>query len=51
MTRITKLSERLIANPNALISFLDFETLLRAFWFDKHIGNGSHSNYRHPTVP
>lgn len=50
MTRIAKLYERLLDNPRPIISFRDFETLLRAFGFELARTTGSHRHYSHPRV-
>ena len=51
MTRIDKLYAKLLANPNAIIAFRDFEKLLRAFGFEHVRTVGSHRQYVHPKVP
>jgi len=51
LTRITKLYERLLANPNAATSYRDLGALHVAFGFEMHPGKGSHTNYKHPDVP
>lgn len=47
MTRISKVYERLLANPRAVISFRDFERLLSAFGFTLARTTGSHRQYVH----
>jgi predicted RNA binding protein YcfA (HicA-like mRNA interferase family) len=51
MTKPSKLYEQLLANPNAIISFTDFDALFVAFGFKVRHGKGSHRNYKHPKVP
>jgi predicted RNA binding protein YcfA (HicA-like mRNA interferase family) len=51
MTKQLKLYERLLANPNTIISFRDFEALLRAFGWNHKRTKGSHRHYLHPIVP
>lgn len=51
MTKPSKLYASLLANPRQLISFRDFETLLRAAGFELKRERGSHKSYRHPRVP
>lgn len=51
MTKASKLYERLLANPNAIIRFRDLQLLFAAFGFIERSGKGSHRNYRHPRVP
>lgn len=51
MTKPSKLYEQLLANPNAIISFSEFDALLAAFRFVMRQGKGSHRNYKHPNVP
>ena len=51
MTKPTKLYEQLLANPGRIISFRDFERLLRAFGFELDRTVGSHRQYVHPAVP
>lgn len=46
-----KLYERLLANPKGVISFRNFESLLRAFDFQLDRTTGSHRQYVHPLVP
>lgn len=46
-----KLYEQILANPNTIISFRDFERLLRAFGFILDRMTGSHRQYVHPLVP
>lgn len=50
MTKSSKLYERLLANPNAIISFRDFIRLLKAFGFVHKRTKGSHQSYRHPKI-
>ncbi len=51
MTKTSKLYERLLANPDMVISFREFERLLRDFGFVHKRTKGSHRTYRHPQVP
>lgn len=51
MTQLAKLYARLLANPNMIISFSDFERLYAAFGFQMRPGKGSHRNFKHPDVP
>jgi predicted RNA binding protein YcfA (HicA-like mRNA interferase family) len=51
MTKPSKLYEQLLANPNAVISFRDFERLLEAFNWEHRRTKGSHRIYAHPKVP
>lgn len=51
MTNPAKLYERLMTAPGALISFRDFERLLRAFGFEHDRTVGSHRHYVHPQIP
>jgi predicted RNA binding protein YcfA (HicA-like mRNA interferase family) len=51
MTRPAKLYSQLFANPSAVISFRDFERLLRAFGFELDRTVGSHRQYVHPDIP
>lgn len=51
MTRIAKLYATLNANRRGIISFRDFEALLRAFGFKLERTVGSHRQYVHPRVP
>ena len=51
MTQIAKLYVQLLADPNTIISFHDFEALLIAFGLELRPGKGSHRNYRHRQVP
>lgn len=48
MTRSAKLYASLLANPNQIIAFRDFEALLMAFGFVLKRTKGSHRVYRHP---
>jgi predicted RNA binding protein YcfA (HicA-like mRNA interferase family) len=50
VTKPAKLYEQLLANPGAIISFRDFERLLRAFGFDLDRTVGSHRQYVHPAL-
>jgi predicted RNA binding protein YcfA (HicA-like mRNA interferase family) len=50
MTRIDKLYAKVLANPGAIISFREFEKLLRAFGFVHDRTVGSHRQYVHPKV-
>jgi predicted RNA binding protein YcfA (HicA-like mRNA interferase family) len=51
MTQIAKFYARLLANPDASISFRDFERLLVVFGFTLDRTKGSHRQYTHPNVP
>ena len=51
MTKPSKLFEQLLANPNAIISFRDFQRLLDAFGFERKRTKGSHRSYKHQKVP
>lgn len=51
MTKPSKLYEQILANPNVIISFRDFERLLKAFGFEHKRTKGSHRHYAHPQVP
>jgi predicted RNA binding protein YcfA (HicA-like mRNA interferase family) len=51
MTKPSKLYQQLLATPGAIISFRDFERLLRAFGFELDRTDGSHRQYVHPAVP
>lgn len=51
MTKLDNLYERLLANPTGIITFRDFERLLRAFGFELDRITGSHRQYVHPRVP
>jgi predicted RNA binding protein YcfA (HicA-like mRNA interferase family) len=50
MTSIDKLWAKLRANPGAIISFRDFEKLLKAFGFEHVRTTGSHRQYVHPKL-
>jgi predicted RNA binding protein YcfA (HicA-like mRNA interferase family) len=51
MTRPHRLYEQLLSEPKRVISFRDFERLLRAFGFSLDRIAGSHRQYVHPKVP
>lgn len=51
MSGSAKLYERLLAKPDTIIAFRDFERLLRAFGFELDRTTGSHRQYVHPLVP
>ena len=51
MTKPSKLYEQLLENPNARISFRDFQRLLAAFGFDHKRTKGSHQSFKHHDVP
>lgn len=51
MTSPAKLYAKLLDNPNVVISFRDFEQMLRAFGFALRGQSGSHRSYRHPATP
>ena len=50
MTKPAKLYSRLLANPDAIVSFRDFEALFFAFGFEMRQGKGSHRHFVHPQV-
>jgi predicted RNA binding protein YcfA (HicA-like mRNA interferase family) len=45
-----KLHQRLLSDPSGIISFRDFERLLKAFGFRHERTTGSHRHYVHPLV-
>ncbi len=51
MTKASKLYEQMLANPNTIISFSDFERLLGAFGWEHKRTRGSHRHYVHASVP
>jgi predicted RNA binding protein YcfA (HicA-like mRNA interferase family) len=51
MTRIAKLYAEIIGNPQAAVSFRDFERLIEALGFELKRIHGSHRHYKHPDVP
>lgn len=51
MTKPSKIYNQLLANPNLVVSFRDFERLLRAFGFQLDRTSGSHRQYVHPAIP
>ena len=51
MTKASKLYEQLLANPNTIVSFRDFEGLLAAFAWQHKRTKGSHRIHFHPEVP
>lgn len=51
MTKPAKLYHQLLASPNTIISFQDFEALFAAFGFTCRMGKGSHRHFKHPQVP
>ena len=51
MTKPSKLYEQLLATPGTIISFRDFERLLKAFGFEHKRTKGSHRHYVHANVP
>jgi predicted RNA binding protein YcfA (HicA-like mRNA interferase family) len=51
VTRPVKLYASLLANPNQIITFRDFERIIRAAGFILKRQKGSHRTYRHPAVP
>ena len=51
MTKPPKLYQQLLANPGTIVSFRDFERLLRAFGFELDRTEGSDRQYAHPAVP
>lgn len=51
MTKPSKLYKKLLADPDTIISFRDFERLLEAFGWEHKRTKGSHRHYAHPSVP
>lgn len=51
MTKLDRLYDRLLSQPNARISFRDLERCLTAFGFEHVRSRGSHRSYKHPAVP
>lgn len=51
MVKPSKLYESLMANRRRVVSFRDFERLLRAFGFVLDRTVGSHRQYVHPKLP
>jgi predicted RNA binding protein YcfA (HicA-like mRNA interferase family) len=51
MTKTSKLYLRLVENPGTIISFRDFERMLRDFGFTLDRTTGSHRQYVHPALP
>ena len=51
MTKPPKLYEKLLANPDTIISFRDLEALFAAFGFVMRPGKGSHRHFKHSGVP
>ncbi|HYJ29582.1 MAG TPA: type II toxin-antitoxin system HicA family toxin [Allosphingosinicella sp.] len=51
MVKSTKLYRQLLASSAQIISFRDFERLLRAFGFEHERTTGSHHHYVHTSVP
>jgi predicted RNA binding protein YcfA (HicA-like mRNA interferase family) len=51
MVRPSKLYQKLLQAPGQIITFGDFEKLLRAFGFHLERTVGSHRQYVHPDVP
>ena len=51
MTKPPKLYAQLVAHPSKIISFRDFERLLRAFGFELDRTVGSHRQYVHTDLP
>ena len=51
MTKTAKLYEQLLASPNMVIRYRDFERLLNAFGWEHKRTKGSHRHYSHPNVP
>jgi predicted RNA binding protein YcfA (HicA-like mRNA interferase family) len=50
VTKTSKLYANLLANPRQIVSFRDFERLLRAAGFEIKRERGSHKAYRHPRI-
>lgn len=51
MTKPSKLYDQLRRNPSMVISYRDFAALHRLFGFQSTPGKGSHTNWKHPSVP
>jgi predicted RNA binding protein YcfA (HicA-like mRNA interferase family) len=51
MVKPTKLYDNLLDDPSRIVTFRDFERLLRAFGFEHERTTGSHRHYVHPKVP
>lgn len=51
MVKPYKLYQRLLDDPRGVVTFRDFERLLRAFGFSLDRTVGSHRQYVHPVVP
>ena len=51
MTKASKLYEHLLANPNTIVSFRDFEGLLAAFAWQHKRTKGSHRITSTPRYP
>jgi predicted RNA binding protein YcfA (HicA-like mRNA interferase family) len=51
MVKPTRLLESLLEDPSRIVTFRDFERLLRAFGFEHERTTGSHRHYVHPKVP
>jgi predicted RNA binding protein YcfA (HicA-like mRNA interferase family) len=50
VTKPSKLYASLLANPNQIIAFRDFERMLRTAGFVLKRQKGSHRTYKHPAV-
>lgn len=51
MTKPSKLYQQLLRSPRQIVTFRDFERLLRAFGFKHERTTGSHRHFVHPRVP
>ena len=51
MTKPDKLYAQLVRNPAMIISYRDFIALHAAFGFESRPGKGSHTNWKHPSLP
>jgi predicted RNA binding protein YcfA (HicA-like mRNA interferase family) len=51
MSKPSKIYEQLVRHPNTIMSFRDFERLLRSFGFELDRIAGSHRQYVHPDLP
>ena len=51
MVSPSKIYGRLVSNPSQLVTFRDFERLIKACGFRHERTTGSHRHYIHPAVP
>lgn len=51
MVKPSRLYQQLLEHPHRIISFRDFERLLRAFGFEHDRTVGSHRHYVHALIP